>query len=42
MNIPYHKIETIFERDLLGTKKLIKGKFRNKTVEYLKNSEWIF
>jgi hypothetical protein len=33
----YHKIETLFERDMEGTKKLIKGKFRNECVEYLKD-----
>lgn len=38
----YHKIETLFERDMSGNKKLIEGKFRNKTVEYLKNNKWIF
>jgi len=38
----YHKIETLFERDMEGTKKLIKGKFRNECVEYLKDNEWIF
>jgi len=38
----YHKIETIFERDMDGTKKLIIGKFRNPTIEYLKNCEWVF
>lgn len=37
----YHKIETLFERDD-KTKKLIKGKFRNPTVEYLKDNSWIF
>ena len=37
----YTKIDTIFERDLNGTKKLIEGKFRDKTVEFLKNNEWI-
>lgn len=37
----YHKIETIFERDE-KTKKLIIGKFRNQTVEYLKNNLWTF
>ena len=37
----YTKIETIFERDTNGTKKLIEGKFRNETVEYLKDNEWI-
>lgn len=38
----YHKIETIFERDMEGTKKLIEGKFRNPLVEYLKDNERVF
>ena len=37
----YTKIETIYERDMEGTKKLIEGKFRNETIEYLKDNEWI-
>lgn len=37
----YHKIETIFERDE-KTKKLIEGKYRNATVEYLRNCDWLF
>ena len=37
----YHKIETIFERDE-KTKKLIEGKFRNPTIEYLKDNIWVF
>jgi hypothetical protein len=37
----YTKIETLFERDIDGTKKLIEGKFRNETVEFLKDNEWI-
>ena len=37
----YHKIETLFERDL-KTKKLIEGKYRNKTIEYLKDNKWQF
>ena len=37
----YHKIETLFERDE-KTKKLIMGKFRNPTVEYLKDNIWQF
>lgn len=37
----YTKIETIFERDMKGTKKLIEWKFRNETVEYLKDNQWI-
>lgn len=38
----YHKIETLFERDMEGTKKLIEGKYRNECVEYLKDNEWTF
>lgn len=38
----YHKIETLFERDMEGSKKLIEGKFRNETVEFLKDNEWVF
>jgi len=37
----YHKIETLFERDET-TKKLIVGKFRNPTIEYLKDNIWTF
>lgn len=37
----YTKIETIFERDTEGTKKLIEGKFRNETAEYLKDNQWV-
>lgn len=38
----YHKIDTVFERDTNGTKKLIDGKFRSDTVEFLANNKWIF
>jgi hypothetical protein len=37
----YHKIETLFERDI-ETKKLIIGKYRNPTVEFLKDAVWQF
>jgi ATP-dependent RNA circularization protein (DNA/RNA ligase family) len=37
----YHKIETLFERDE-GSKKLIIGKFRSETIEYLKDNKWLF
>jgi hypothetical protein len=37
----YHKIETIFERDD-NTKKLNENKYRNETVEFLKDLEWEF
>ena len=39
--IEYIKIETPFERDTEGSKKLIEGKFRNPTIEYLKNNKWL-
>ena len=38
----YHKIDTLYERDMEGSKKLIEGKYRNETVEFLKNLEWVF
>jgi hypothetical protein len=38
----YHKIETVYERDVNGTKKLIEGKYRNETVEFLANNKWVF
>ena len=38
----YHKIETLFERDINGTKKLIEGVFRNEAVKYLANNDWYF
>lgn len=36
----YHKIETVYERDTTGSKKLIEGQFRNPAVEYLKDTFW--
>ena len=37
----YHKIETLYERDE-KTKKLVEGKFRNATFEFLKDVKWQF
>ena len=37
----YHKIETLFERDI-ATKQLVVGKYRNSTVEFLKDNVWQF
>lgn len=37
----YTKIQTVFNRDEQGTKKLIEGSFRNKAVEFLANNKWI-
>ena len=34
----YQKIETLYKRDMEGTKKLIEGSFRNELVEYLKDN----
>lgn len=39
--IEYTKIETLYNRDEKGTKKLIDGDFRNPAVKYLANNEWI-
>lgn len=38
----YPKIETVFQRDTNGTKKLIPGAFRNETVEFLSGLPWMF
>lgn len=40
--LQYNKIETVFNRDINGTKKLIEGSFRNETVEFLKDNIWTF
>ncbi|WP_281513140.1 RNA ligase family protein [Bacteroides acidifaciens] len=40
--VTYHKIDAVFERDMTGNKKLIPGKFRSETVEFLANNTWIF
>lgn len=38
----YEKIDTLYVRDTTGTKKLIEGKFRDSTVEFLAPCEWIW
>lgn len=38
----YHKIETLFERSTDGSKKLIPWKWRNDTVAYLADFNWIW
>ena len=38
----YEKIETLYARDIEGTKKLMSGVFRNPTVEFLKDNRWIW
>ena len=36
----YGKIETIYQRDIEGTKRLMPGVWRNPTVEFLKDCQW--
>lgn len=36
----YEKIETLFERDLTGSKKLIEGQYRSPTVRMVRNLCW--
>lgn len=38
----YEKIETIYNRDIEGTKQLIVGSYRNPTIEFLKDADWEF
>ena len=38
----YTKIETVYKRDVDGTKKLVEGDFRSEAVEFLKDKDWIF
>ena len=38
----YHKIETIYERDMNGSKKLIEGQWRNETIEFCKDLDWVW
>ena len=40
--LEYNKIDTVYERDMDGTKKLIEGNFRSKAVEFLADCEWVF
>lgn len=40
--IEYPKIETVFNRDVNGTKKLIDGDYRNETVKFLAGNTWEF
>ncbi len=40
--IEYDKIETLWKRDMDGSKKLLEGEFRNPAVEFLKDNVWQF
>ena len=42
MLVEYHKIECPFERDVEGSKKIVWNRWRNPTVEYLKDNKWVF
>lgn len=38
----YHKINTMFKRDMDGNKKLIEGEWADPVLEYLKDNDWTF
>lgn len=38
----YEKIETLYKRDMEGTKKLVPGVYRNDTIEFLKDNTWVW
>ena len=38
----YHKINTIFKRDMANKGKMIIDNFALPEIEYLKNNKWIF
>lgn len=40
--VEYNKIDTVYERDMNGSKKLIEGQFRDETVKYIAGNEWVF
>lgn len=40
--VEYNKIDTVFNRDIYGTKRLIVDSWRNEAVKYLKDSRWQF
>ena len=40
--IEYNKIDTLYKRDMEGSKRLLEGEFRNPAVEFLKDNRWIF
>lgn len=40
--IEYNKIDTLYKRDMEGSKRLLEGEFRNPTVEFLKDNIWQF
>lgn len=38
----YHKIQTIFKRDMENKGKIIEGEFSLPEIEYLKDNDWVF
>ena len=42
VDVTYNKIETIYNRDTEGSKKLIEGEFRNEAVAFMKDALWQF
>lgn len=38
----YIKIETVFARDVDGTKKLIEGQYRDETIQFVKDLPWMW
>ena len=40
--VEYNKIETLYNRDIEGSKRLIEGDYRNETVKFLKDATWQF
>lgn len=38
----YHKINTMFKRDMEGNKKIMVGSWVDPVIEYLKDNEWMF
>ena len=40
--VEYNKIDTLYKRDMEGSKRLLEGEFRNPAVEFLKDNVWQF
>lgn len=38
----YHKINTMFKRNMEGNKKIIEGEWAEQATEFLKNNDWTF
>lgn len=42
MTTEYHKINTMFKRNMEGDKRIIEGDWAEAETEYLKNNQWVF